>query len=167
MQTFLPYPDFAECARVLDRQRLGKQRVETMQIMKALTTGDGWVNHPATRMWDGYRPALMRYQIAICTEWTDRGYRDTCLEKTALVLNRRAPEIALTASIDNNVVPPWLGDPDFHASHRSNLLRKAPDHYRAFWPDEPDDLEYVWPVAGHSARDMVPGNYVRTWEIVE
>lgn len=37
MQTFLPYPDFAESASVLDRQRLGKQRVETLQVMKALT----------------------------------------------------------------------------------------------------------------------------------
>ena len=36
MQTFLPYPDFAESAKVLDNKRLGKQRVECLQIMKAL-----------------------------------------------------------------------------------------------------------------------------------
>lgn len=30
MQTFLPYPDFVESASVLDRQRLGKQRVEVI-----------------------------------------------------------------------------------------------------------------------------------------
>jgi hypothetical protein len=36
MQTFLPYADFAECARVLDDKRLGKQRVECLQILKAL-----------------------------------------------------------------------------------------------------------------------------------
>ena len=34
MQTFLPYPDFARSAAVLDRQRLGKQRVEVLQILK-------------------------------------------------------------------------------------------------------------------------------------
>lgn len=28
MQTFLPYQNFVASARVLDRQRLGKQRVE-------------------------------------------------------------------------------------------------------------------------------------------
>lgn len=38
----------------------------------------------------------------------------------------------------------------FHRSHRSNLLRKDPDHYGPiFLPDEPslrDDVPYVWPV---------------------
>jgi hypothetical protein len=43
------------------------------------------------------------------------------------------------------VMPPWFGDDRFHAAHRSNLLRKSPEHYRQYWPTEPDDLEYVWP----------------------
>jgi len=30
MQTFLPYPGFADSARVLDRRRLGKQRGEAL-----------------------------------------------------------------------------------------------------------------------------------------
>ena len=37
MQTFLPYADFARCAAVLDPRRLGKQRVEVLQIMRAIT----------------------------------------------------------------------------------------------------------------------------------
>lgn len=42
-------------------------------------------------------------------------------------------------------MPPWLGDSDFHASHRSNLLRKDPEYYGEFnWTESPD-LEYVWP----------------------
>lgn len=36
MQTFLPYSNFAKSVQSLDRQRLGKQRVETMQIMQAI-----------------------------------------------------------------------------------------------------------------------------------
>ena len=36
MQTFLPFPDFVASARSLDRLRLGKQRVETLQILNAL-----------------------------------------------------------------------------------------------------------------------------------
>jgi len=36
MQTFLPFPDFEESAYALDQKRLGKQRVETLQIMQAL-----------------------------------------------------------------------------------------------------------------------------------
>lgn len=33
-----------------------------------------------------------------------------------------------------------------HASHRSNLLRKEPEHYTQFGWTEPPDLAYVWPV---------------------
>jgi Pyrimidine dimer DNA glycosylase len=40
MQTFLPYPDFVACARVLDSRRLGKQRVEALQILRALLVPD-------------------------------------------------------------------------------------------------------------------------------
>lgn len=36
MQTFLPYPNFVASARVLDNKRLGKQRVENLQIMQVL-----------------------------------------------------------------------------------------------------------------------------------
>jgi Pyrimidine dimer DNA glycosylase len=37
MQTFLPYSDITESLRVLDDKRLGKQRVETFQIINAIT----------------------------------------------------------------------------------------------------------------------------------
>ena len=36
MQTFLPVPGFEDGARLLDSPRLGKQRVETLQILRAL-----------------------------------------------------------------------------------------------------------------------------------
>ena len=36
MQTFLPYADFERTAAVLDVRRLGKQRVEVLQICNAL-----------------------------------------------------------------------------------------------------------------------------------
>lgn len=154
MQTFLPSPDFAESARVLDRARLGKQRVETLQIAKALTDPEyGWQNHPAVKMWRGHFCGLVTYGIAVCEEWVDRGYNDTCNGKLIDIYAQQ-----WDAWIDSGdslmheplgllrPTPPWLGDEAFHASHRSVLLRKAPDHYRKFWPDEPDDLEYVWPV---------------------
>ena len=51
VQTFLPYPDFERSARTLDPKRLGKQRVETIQVVRALTRpGYGWANHPAVLM---------------------------------------------------------------------------------------------------------------------
>lgn len=130
MQTFLPYPDFVLSARSLDRQRLGKQRVETLQLLKG-----SWPNHPASKMWRGYRRALAAYGVAICEEWVRRGYRDTCKGK----IEALAPQEPL-------VMPPWVGDPEFHRAHQSNLVRKRPDHYTPLFPDVPDDLEYVWPI---------------------
>lgn len=49
-------------------------------------------------------------------------------------------------------LPPWLGDEDFHRRHRSSLLRKDPEHYRPLFPDDPDDLPYVWPVRAGKTR---------------
>lgn len=137
MQTFLPYPSFAESAHCLDRQRLGKQRVEALQLLRALR-GDtrGWANHPAARMWRGHESALAFYGIIVCLEWRARGYRDTTLEKI----------VALTP-FAKPVYPPWIGDEAFHRAHRSNLLRKAPKHYGGLPGfDVPADLPYVWPI---------------------
>lgn len=140
MQTFLPYSDFDMAAEVLDRQRLGKQRVETLQIMTALLEGRGWVNHPATKMWRGYESALLMYQESICREWVGRGYRDTCLEKTEDLFWTHQDEYYV-------VFPPWMGSHEFHVSHRSNLIQKDPEWYIPRFPDNPPhDLPYVWPV---------------------
>jgi len=139
MQTFLAYPSFTACARALDRGRLGKQRVECLQLLNALTgRSTGWRNHPAARMWAQHLPQLVGYSLAICSEWVGRGYRDTCAGKI------RA--IAAADGIEpDDTAPDWL-TPAVTESHQSNLLRKAPDHYRPiFGSDLPDDLPYVWP----------------------
>lgn len=147
MQTFLPYPGFARSAACLDRQRLGKQRVEVLQILKALLPDQtelledkrrrGWVNHSATKMWRGHPDALAMYGVIICREWLSRGYRDTCLAKIEATL----------PSTGKSEMPPWLCDTAFHRSHQSNLVRKKPEHYRLYFPTVPDDLPYVWPVS--------------------
>ena len=139
MQTFLPYADFPMSARSLDNRRLGKQRVETLQILNALTNPSyGWQNHPAVKMWRGHIPHLVLYGLAICEEWKRRGFNDTCAEKIAAHMPSDCEAVS---------PPKWLGNADFHASHRSNLLRKEPSHYSQFhWVDGPD-LPYVWPSA--------------------
>lgn len=151
MQTFLPYPDFRESAATLDERRLGKQRVETLQVMRALTLpGYGWQHHPVVAMWRGYRPALMRYQDAVCAEWVARGHPDTCRDKTLLDLER-VPDDAEAYERGSVALPPWLGDPALHESHRSRLIQKDPAFYRERFPDAPDDRDYVWPVPAKSA----------------
>lgn len=69
MQSFLPFWDFEQTAALLDPRRLGKRRVEVLQICDALhRASDGWVNHPVTRMWRDYEPALVAYGLAIVRE---------------------------------------------------------------------------------------------------
>jgi hypothetical protein len=79
VQTFLPYPDCAASAAVLDDRRLGKQRVEALQVLRALARATyGWKHHPAVRMWVGYPEAVAAYGLAVCEEWVRRGRADTC-----------------------------------------------------------------------------------------
>jgi len=137
MQTFLAYEDFVANAKVLDMQRLGKQRPETIQILNALSNPSyGWQNHPAVTMWRTAEFGLIDYGIAICDEWIRRGYQDTCRDKI---------EAMRIHFVDSNSRPWWLGDPRLHISHQSNLLRKAPWAYAHLWPDVPRDSEYWWP----------------------
>lgn len=138
MQTFLPYPDYAKSAQCLDRQRLGKQRVEVLQLLKTLQDGGAWSNHPAARMWRGYEVSLAAYGAIICDEWIRRGYRDTCYNKIK--------EFVLAFPDSSLGSPPWVGRESFHRAHQSNLVRKLPDYYRRYFPDVPNDLPYVWPV---------------------
>lgn len=79
VQTFLPFPSFDASAEVLDARRLGKQRVEAVQVLRGLVVpGYGWRRHPAVRMWVGYEEALVRYGLEICGAWTAQGHADTC-----------------------------------------------------------------------------------------
>lgn len=143
MQTFVPYgANFLANAQCLDNKRLGKQRVECLQILNALTdpSAKGWRNHPATRMWEGHIPALVLYGNAMCKEWTRKGYKDTCADK----MFQRAADMGIDLTFP--VLPSWLWDYEVMESHRSNLVRKLPDHYGLMWPGLRDDLPYKWPV---------------------
>lgn len=150
MQTFLPYESYARSAAVLDRQRLGKQRVEVLQILWTLAgETDGWRNHPAVRMWRDEEGALIRYGMAVCSEWTNRGYKDTCGDKIAYLADHFSayePHPTIIGRMLPTEDPEWLGDLNFHMSHQSNLLRKDPAHYGPLFPGVRDDLPYVWPV---------------------
>lgn len=150
MQTFLPYPDFEQTARVLDRRRLGSQRVEALQLLNALTVpGHGWRHHPAAKMWRDHEEALGRYALTMCEVWTGLGFADTVADTVRGHLRDRlgVTRVRTQAQLARaGALPPWLGDDAFHRTHRSNLLRKDPEHYGATFGDVPDDLEYCWPV---------------------
>lgn len=132
MQTFLPYPDFRQSARVLDRERLGKQRVEASQIIDTLEgRSKGWVNHPAVKMWEGYTDTLKHYCNCCIEEWSRRKYKNNM-------------ELYVISEI---VTPWWLGKNLLHSSHRAALLYKNFDFYYTHyqWTEIPS-LNYWWPV---------------------
>src|SRR4051812_4335346 len=149
MQTFLPVADFTDSARLLDTARLGKQRVETLQVLRALELPDyGWVAHPVVRMWRGRTPALVAYGLAMVRVWRERGFADS----TQGLIGEFAPSVAAASQPElaaAGLLPRWIGDEALHRSHRSNLLAKDPQFYRPRFTErfgeEPDDLPYVWP----------------------
>lgn len=145
MQTFLPFPSFVRSARVLDARRLGKQRIEAWQILRALTgESRGWRNHPAVRMWRGHEGALTYYGRAMCCEWIARGYKDTMMPRF-LAAGKSLPDTSFA-------LPRWVGDSAFHAAHRAVLLAKDYGYYCTYgWAETPAVRDtrgrwpYVWP----------------------
>ena len=147
----------------MDDKRLGKQRVECLQILNALARTEWscsecgepqtefmsqhpthihniiltpWYRHPAVKMWKGFETALISYGLSMCIEWTYRGFKDTCASK---IIKMKFANARL-------IKPPWLGNPNLHFSHQSNLVRKLPERYSKLWPKIPNDMPYFWPV---------------------
>lgn len=150
MNTFLPLPDFRFSAQVLDDRRLGKQRLEAMQIHRTLELRRrnpdalptyGWEHHPAVKMWRGYEDALAHYGVAICLEWVGRGHEDN-------ILGYFEPLYRLSLGEDPYDPPPWLGWEELHASHRAMLYLKDQQHYSQFVSDfeaTNGSPKYEWP----------------------
>ena len=142
MQTFLPYPDFVVCARVLDSSRLGNQFYrEGITILRG-----GWPNHPASRMWADYRDWLCLYLLA-CGDELERRSRS--------YPNTRREIITTRESLETTDPPWWLGDERLHSSHRANLLQKDPVHYGQFGWSETPRVGYWWPTYEQALRQFM------------
>ena len=137
MQTFLPYSDIHESLRVLDDKRLGKQRVETFQIINAITGRPkldgtpykGWLNHPCSVMWRNYVPMLKFYLNASIDEWVSRGFKNTMNKE---IINEEL------------IYPNWWGNEKFHDSHKSNLLKKYTEFYSKYDWKVSSENPYIW-----------------------
>lgn len=174
MITFLPYPSFKLSALALDDKRLGKQRLETKQllvgiffdvlkgnpflaerVMGANTTsllGEqyGWTNHPASKMWASWPFGLVAYGKVICIEWKRRGFKDNIHDQIEAFNDLDSSIFCDQAWLElhrPDLLPPWLNELALRESHRSNLIRKDPQRYRdIFGWTEPDNLPYYWPI---------------------
>jgi hypothetical protein len=135
IQTFLPIPDFKECAQILDKKRVWKQVIEAKMILDTIKTGrKAWANHPVTRMWRGHEGLLTIYYNTFLRECINerqirvKAYSEIILPSTAYPL------------------PSWMSDERVYSSHRSNLLRKDPVYYGNFGWLEDNSQKYFWPV---------------------
>jgi hypothetical protein len=148
VQTFAPLQDATEIAKVLDYRRLGKQRVETKQLLMALlgldkagepTTVPASPHtryHPITRAWAGHEFALWQYGMAMCIEWIGRGYNSTIHTWFE----------AVEAGLDSAPGWPWWwGTPQITDNHQRMLVWKEPSHYATIWPDKAVDPENFVP----------------------
>lgn len=136
MQTFLPDIEMQVAVSLLDNKRLGKQRVEAIQIaMCLLEKPSNWKNHPAVLMWKGYEPYLLEYIKCTMDEFAKRGYKNIkCVEH----YNRLKSMIK-----DRPIQRPIWYNSDFVKAHQSNLVRKNKDYYSRYF-NVPDNLPYIW-----------------------
>ena len=136
MQTFLTFPDLQKSIESLDNKRLGKQRVEAMQLINILEgkqASAGWKNHPACKMWIGYTNALKHYCNICIDEWIKRGFKNT-MKKYDIIMPIEYPW--------------WFDNEDFHRAMRARLIAKDRDHYLPKFPNDENfnDSKYFWPV---------------------
>lgn len=142
MQTFLPYSDFRKSLETLDNRRLGKQRVEGYQILRGMfDLSQGWLHHPAVKMWRGHAPSLVDYTLTACEVWCERGFSDTTADKVYEL------DAEFLSYEPHDCVPPsWTTDPRVLDSHKAMLFHKDPIHYKQFAEYGAKIKEYYWPV---------------------
>lgn len=136
MQTFLPLENYYESMKCLDKSRLGNQ-----VWREGLTLLRGkWPNHPASKMWRGHEYHLGLYLLAGLQVLRERKKNKHAYGSVELKIKTEMEKFTDTGK------PPFIGNDTFHASHRSNLLRKNKEYYSQFGWVESDSLPYYWPV---------------------
>ena len=161
MQTFLPYQDYNQCAKILDNKRLNKQILESYQILNILSgrsSSGAWRNHPAVLMWKNAEKSLRIYVKYMIKEARLRGIRTDGNES-----NIEALEV-VSGHLWGNNDPVWSIEPHINRvniTHRANLYRKDPTYYSIFYSDTKssdnkpccEKCLYYW--ATHVIRDRV------------
>lgn len=147
MQTFLPFPDFKQSALSIDKKRCWKQVVEAKQLLCSLNAKNlpiDWTetnsfkrktyqNHPAAKMWVGSEELLKEYYNAFL--------------KVSLDVHKINTSMPFLDSEKTDIKPFWLGDDNFHRSHRSRLIEKNTDFYLPKYPKDKNfnNCKYLWP----------------------
>lgn len=138
-QTFLPSPNFSECAKVLDTKRLGKNITESFQVYRYIVgTGKMQGNPHPYAMWKGYHAALLEYICAMHKEWVYRFDSGARGGKRFHKNGIEAESLALGFKGCKTIYPDWLGCEKLHSSQRAALLYKNLEWYSQFgWKESP------------------------------
>jgi len=158
MQTFITFRSFSRVAAGLDMKRLGKQRTEALQILKALRHEGPIVGNPwAYEMWRGHEEALVLYGLFICHEWRIvRGLRDSTWGQFAEMASEygmlRAPDMVKEDRPALVAYPAWMTENWILRSHRSRLIEKMAHHYGEQFGNTPENMPYIWPVWDETAQ---------------
>lgn len=161
---FIIVPNIQLTADMMDKKRIGKQRIEVKQIIDILEEIDkngsskskSRVSHPAIKSWIGYTNHLKVYFNIIVRKWISYGFKNNY---ELYDIDERPYNIVpcifdgKTASYDISKFnqysfPFWVSFPPFYMSHQASLCRKDPLHYRGLLRDELKPFlnnGYFWP----------------------
>jgi len=176
LTTLLPFPNFRETARVLNKKHLGVMRMNAYEIARIALIRDEedpeYVKKedPAVEMWRGYGFALVAYACAMCDEYVARGFNDGIKAKLLVMVSEVvgmspdalegvAHQDALEAEslAPNHPLPSWLGDEELHSAHRSILLRWDRVWYGQYgWQESPLTESKVKKVAKKTEEEGAP-----------
>ena len=168
VNTFITSPSLEKCAKNLDNLRLGKQRVECIQLISFIenTNNKGFKNHPVLIMWKEHVTALKVYCNFMIREFIARGFENTIpiyeLDETKIVFydNIFNEETGLTEIIkpqiekDSIVFPIWFNWNPLILTHQASLLKKNNNYYSKIFEHNPKffKLGYLW-------MNKIPENY--------
>lgn len=148
MNTWLPYPDYLESARVLDPATLVDQPNQVLAILDVIHESDTSIYRGApdqvVNMWRDHEAQLCEYGLTMVEQ---------CLQGPSEFTNLARVKENLEWHLDcatsgeySMDKPKWFGDLDFHDSHKAALLRTMPEFYRDKF-DVDRTLPLIWPVA--------------------
>lgn len=142
MQVFLPYKDPAKTAQCLDNKRLGKQRLECLQILFVGYNIMGYweipnyiFSHPTYELWKTNLDWLLTFYLsAIMREWQIiRGFNNEKCWRAYMYINEKinwSYKIPWEYPIEwHKYLPPFI-KMDFCKKHQQLLLKKDYEYYK-------------------------------------
>jgi hypothetical protein len=159
VNTFITSNSLEECAKNLDYRRLGKQRVECLEIINSIENPTkGWKNHPVSIMWKDHVDALKLYCNYMINEWIVRKFSNNMVyyffgeeifDVNCIFFDIKTKKYEKVPKNSKYTIffPKWFKWKEFQLSHQASLLRKDYNFYIKKFELNEDFLNsgYIWP----------------------